>query len=134
MELKSLTYTSWASPALVSEDVDSILRSARINNPLQGLTGLLIFNGPAFLQILEGVEPAVDELVATLRADKRHTNLSIRDERTIDTRIFSDWAMAFLRLESDEFVGEKEVERALGRELPNAIRNMVRGITHSLTR
>ena len=66
MELKSLIYTSWASPSLSSEDVDSILDSARINNPLQGLSGILIFNGAHFMQILEGVEPSVDELVVRL--------------------------------------------------------------------
>jgi hypothetical protein len=134
VELKSLTYTSWASPGIVSADVDSILRSARVNNPLQGLTGILIFNGSAFLQILEGVAPAIDELVATLRSDRRHSNMSIRDERPIGARVFPGWGMAYLRLENEEFVGEREVERALGRDLPDSIRNMVRGVTHKLTR
>ena len=134
MQLKSLTYTSWANPGLKSEDVDSILGSARTNNPMQGLTGLLIFNGSAFLQILEGVEPAIDELVAVLRTDKRHSNISIRDERPLTARSFPGWAMAYLRLENDEFIGEHEIERALGRDIPPSVRNMVRGLTHGLTR
>ena len=134
MELKCLTYTSWASPGLVPADIDSILRSARINNSLQGLTGLLIFNGTTFLQILEGVAPAIDELVASLKKDRRHSNMSIRDERAIEARAFGDWSMAYLRLENGDFVGENEVERALGRDLPGSIRNMILGLTHNLTK
>lgn len=132
MELKSLTYTSWASPSLRTEDVDAILASARRNNPLQGLSGLLIFNGTNFMQILEGVEPAIDELVERLKVDRRHSNMSIRDERTIDQRVFPDWAMAYLRMEDDMFIGEEQVKRALQRDLPEPLRNMVRGLVHNL--
>lgn len=131
MKLKSLMYTSWASPGLRSGEVDSILEAARTNNPLQGLSGVLIFNGSHFLQILEGVEPAVDELVGRLKVDKRHSNMSIRDERWITQRIFPDWAMAYLLLKNDQFVGEAEVERLLQRDLPESLRNLIRGLTHS---
>ena len=132
MELKSLIYTSWANPSLRPEDVDSILASARINNPLQGLSGVLIFNGANFMQILEGVEPAIDELVARLKNDKRHSNMSIRDVRMIARRTFPDWAMAYLLLENGQFVGEAEVERLLKRDLPESLRNMIRGLTHAV--
>ena len=134
MELKSFTYTSWASPSLRPGDVDAILDSARANNPLQGLTGVLIFNGAYFMQILEGAEPAIDDLVGRLRTDKRHSNMSIRDERLIVGRTFPNWAMAYLRLEDGQFVGEAEVERVLTRDLPESLRNLIRGLTHSLIR
>lgn len=132
MLLKSLTYTSWATPGLLPADVESILQSARTNNPLQGLSGLLIFNGSAFLQILEGVEPAVDELFGQLRRDRRHSNMSVRDERMIERRSFPDWAMAYLRLEDGRFVGESAVERALTRDVPPNLLNIVRGLTHNV--
>lgn len=131
MLLKSLTYTSWANPGLSPADVESILLAARTNNPLQGLSGLLIFNGTAFLQILEGVEPAIDELVEKLKRDKRHSNMSIRDERPIDRRSFPDWAMAYLSLEDGRFIGEAAVERALTRDVPPNLLNIVRGLTHN---
>ena len=131
MKLKSLMYTSWASPGLRSPEVESILASARTNNPLQGLSGVLIFNGSHFLQILEGVEPAINELVVRLKGDKRHSNMSIRDERWITNRTFPDWAMAYLLLNNNQFVGEAEVERMLSRDLPEPLRNLIRGLTHS---
>ena len=134
MELKSLIYTSWAKPGLLPEDVDSILESARINNPLQGLSGVLIFNGAQFMQILEGVEPAIDELVARLKNDQRHSNISVRDDRRIERRSFASWSMAYVMLENGEFVGEAEIERLLQRDLPEPVRNMIRGMTHAVTK
>ena len=134
MELKSLTYTSWAKPGLRAEDVESILEAARINNPMQGLSGVLIFNGANFMQILEGVEPAVDELMARLKRDKRHSNIAIRDEQWIARRNFPNWAMAYVTLENGQFIGEAEVERLLNRDLSPSIRNMIRGLTYNLTK
>lgn len=42
MELKSLTYTSWARPGISDADVQAILRSARTNNPMDGVTGVQV--------------------------------------------------------------------------------------------
>ena len=131
MELKALTYTSWARPGIRQDEVDAVLASARINNPLDGITGVLIFNGSNFMQIIEGGDAAVDGLVERLKSDRRHSNMSIRDERMIEKRNFPDWSMAYLQLESGEFVGEAAVARALRRDLPPPLRNTVLGLTHA---
>ena len=132
MDLKALTYTSWARPGISADEVDAILSSARINNPLDGISGLLIFNGSAFMQILEGSEEAVDRLAGRLADDPRHSNMSIRDERPIDARTFPDWSMAYLMLDNGEFIGEAAVTSALNRDLPPQLRNIVLGLTHSI--
>jgi hypothetical protein len=128
VDTKALTYTSWARPGIGPEEVDAIMAAARVNNPLDGITGVLIFNGSAFLQILEGSRLAVDDLVKKLALDSRHSNMSIRDDRLIETRTFPDWSMAYLRLEDGEFVGDHAVKRALARDLPRPLRNIVLGI------
>ena len=132
--LKLLIYPSWARPDLSSADLDSILASARTNNPLEGITGLLIFNGTAFMQILEGGDEAIDLLAQRLAEDRRHSNMSIRDERPIERRAFPDWAMAYMQLQDGTFVGEEAVKRALARDLPETVRNIVRGLVHEVMR
>ena len=132
MDLKILTYTSWARAGIGPEEVDAIVSSARINNPLDGITGVLIFNGTAFMQILEGSEAAIEGLSSRLASDPRHSNMSIRDSRLIEKRSFPDWSMAYLRLENGKFEGEQEVERALRRDLPQPLRNIVLGLTHAI--
>jgi hypothetical protein len=131
-QLKALTYTSWARPGIGAAEVDAILGSARVNNPLDGLTGVLIFNGTAFVQIVEGSAAGVDALAARLQSDPRHFNMSIRDERAIETRTFPDWSMAFLRLDDGRFEGEEAVARALNRDLPQGLRNILLGLTHGI--
>lgn len=132
MHLKSLTYTSWARSTISDEEVESILWSARTNNPLDGLTGVLIFNGTAFMQVLEGAEVAVDEMTRRLGRDSRHFNMHVREERMIDQRAFPDWSMAFLRLDGGELVGEAAIQRALKRDVPESTRNIIKGLTLSL--
>lgn len=132
MSIKILIYTSWARPSLTAQDVDDILASARTNNPLEGITGVLIFNGTAFMQILEGGDDAIDRLARRLATDPRHSNMSIRDERPIERRSFPSWGMAYLQLRDGSFVGEAEVRRALERDLPDAIRNIARGLVHNV--
>ena len=132
MQLKTLTYTSWARAGLRPDEVDTILSSAKINNPLDGITGVLIFNGTAFMQILEGSEEAIDGLTSRLVSDPRHSNMSIRDRRLIETRSFPNWSMAYLRLETGEFQGQDEIVKALSRDLPQPVRNIVMGLTQSM--
>ena len=132
MELKSLTYTSWARPTLGPEDVEAILRSAQINNPLDGITGIMIFNGTAFMQVLEGSETGVRDLFQRLVNDQRHSNITIRREQMIAARSFPDWSMAYLRLEDRTFVGKKAVQRALLRDLPQPILNLMMGMSYAV--
>lgn len=132
MQLKSLTYTSWARPGFSEADLDGILQAARTNNPMDGITGLLIFNGGAFLQILEGAETAVDEMSQRLRADPRHFNMFVRAEQFIAGRAFPDWGMAYLRVDDGEFIGEQEVRRAFLRNVPESTRNVIKALTRSM--
>ncbi|HTK58766.1 MAG TPA: BLUF domain-containing protein [Lacunisphaera sp.] len=93
MDLKSLTYTSRAKLDLSADDLHDIHRTARELNSIDGITGLLVFNGTHFLQIIEGAEAAIDDLVARLRRDPRHSGLEVRDERKVEAHSFPDWSM-----------------------------------------
>jgi hypothetical protein len=103
MDLKSLTYTSRARLDLSADDLHAIHRSARELNSIDGITGLLVFNGTHFLQIVEGTAPAVDDLLARLHRDPRHSGLEVRDERTIAERSFPDWTMELVRVSASYF-------------------------------
>ena len=122
MTLKSLTYTSLASLDLRAEDLANIHRSARDSNVLEGITGLLIFNGTHFLQIIEGAPHAIDELVERLRRDPRHSGIEIRDQREIEQRSFPDWSMELVRVSGRYF----EAKQTLANRLPENIAEQVR--------
>lgn len=110
MHLKSLTYTSLANLDLTADDLHAIHRSAREHNAIDGITGLLVFNGTHFLQIVEGAEPAIDELLARLRRDPRHGSLEVRDERQVEARSFPDWSMELVQVSASYFEAKDRIE------------------------
>ena len=121
MSLKSLTYTSMASLDLTADDVEAILRTARECNAIEGITGLLIFNGAHFMQVVEGSSQAIDDLVERLRRDRRHSALEIRDERAIEERLFPDWTMELVRVKSGYHEAQDQLRASLPDTLPPQI-------------
>jgi hypothetical protein len=101
--LKSITYTSLARLDLEASDLEDIHRSARELNALEGITGLLIFNGTHFLQIVEGAPDAIDDLLDRLRRDPRHSGFELRDERKVDEPSFPDWSMELAHVSASYF-------------------------------
>ena len=133
MLLKSLTYTSIARLDLVEDDLIAIHRTARDLNALDGITGLLVFNGTRFLQIIEGAENAVDDLLERLRRDPRHSALEVRDERSIDQRSFADWSMELVKVKSDYFDARRTIAGRLPEGTPAAVREHIFRMTELIS-
>ena len=122
MSLTSVTYTSLARLDLQTSDLEDVHRTAREVNALEGITGLLVFNGTHFLQIIEGSEAAIDDLVERLRKDPRHTGFEIRDRRKVDARSFPDWSMEVVRVNAGYFQARDTIADRLPDTVPEAIR------------
>lgn len=133
MDLKSLTYTSLARLDLDAGDVEAIHRTAREVNALEGITGLLIFNGTHFLQIIEGTPHAIDELVERLRRDLRHSGLEIRDERQVAERSFPDWSMELVRVSAGFFDAKETIADRLPEGVPEPVRDRVIRMTEAIS-
>ncbi|HEX9946747.1 MAG TPA: BLUF domain-containing protein [Allosphingosinicella sp.] len=125
MQLKTLTYTSRARLDLRDEDLIDIHQTARHLNALDGVTGLLLFDGSRFLQIIEGGEAAVDNLVERLRMDSRHSAFEVRDERYVDRRSFGDWSMEFVRVSTGYRAAREEVATILPDAMAAPVRELV---------
>ena len=133
MDLKSLTYTSYAALDLQARQVEDIHRTARDLNALDGITGLLVFNGTRFLQVIEGSEAAVNDLVERLRRDPRHTGFEIRDERSIERRSFPDWSMELVQVEGTYFNAKATIEQAIPEGVDDTVRECVYRMTESIS-
>lgn len=90
-------YISSARPGQ-AVDVESILSVSRRNNDRVGLSGLLIFDGRRFLQVLEGEGAAVRATVQRIQTDPRHRAIVKLSERRVTEREFGEWAMAWNRV------------------------------------
>lgn len=122
MDLTSVTYTSLARLDLQTSDLEDIHRSARELNALDGITGLLVFNGTHFLQIVEGSHDAIDDLLQRLRNDGRHSGLEVRDERKIARRSFPEWVMELVRVKAGYFDAKDTIAHRLPGTVPEEIR------------
>lgn len=133
MSLKSLTYTSLARLDLDASDLESIHRAARELNALDGITGLLIFNGTHFLQIIEGSPRAIDDLVERLRRDPRHSGFEIREERAADSPSFPDWSMELVRVSASYFEAKETVAERLPGSVPSVVRDRILKMTEAIS-
>jgi hypothetical protein len=91
--LVRLMYASRAVPAIDHEELVTILRQSKANNPVSGVTGVLCFSGGIFLQVLEGGRSAVNRLYNRIAADPRHTDVELLLYEEIGERRFASWSM-----------------------------------------
>ena len=93
--MRQVVYTSVSNTASgrASDDCQAIMRVASARNGIDGITGLLYTEGSAFLQVIEGPEESVADLLASLYADPRHRDLLILVDCIVDDREFGDWMM-----------------------------------------
>lgn len=88
-----LTYVSIASDDITPADINAIEATAIRENQKRDVTGILLFNGRNFMQVLEGAPRDVLETYARLHDDPRHHGLIQIAYAPIETRAFPDWSM-----------------------------------------
>ena len=95
--MRQIIYSSisTARSGRADDDLAAILREAIAHNGLDGITGLLYCEDDRFLQVIEGPEESMASLVGRLERDRRHRDMEILIDCTIDTREFGDWAMVY---------------------------------------
>ena len=81
--------------------LDEILNRSRINNLMEGISGLLICNAGYFMQLLEGRKESVERLFQKISGDPRHINVEIVSEGETEQRMFSRWSMGFWDMENE---------------------------------
>ena len=91
----TLVYVSSATGQFAEADLPNLLRQSRLKNRRLGVTGLLLYEGGNFIQVLEGAPAAVDGLYETIERDPRHHRTIVLLRERIDRRRFPNWAMGF---------------------------------------
>ncbi len=101
----SIVYVSTAIASLSEAALLRLLRHARHTNQQAGITGVLMYGGGQFLQVLEGCPAAVRRLYARIEADPRHSHLEKLADGPLPRREFTDWHMSFAPLPAGYFDG-----------------------------
>lgn len=94
-------YLSRARPGLDENDIRRILEVSRANNAALGITGVLCGGRNDFIQVLEGPETNLIKLYSRILDDPRHSDCTLLSIAPIETRMFNDWSMGYVRNEKD---------------------------------
>ena len=101
MDIYRLVYTSRATQPFDAEALLALLEKARENNQRMGVSGMLLYVAPTFLQVLEGDLEVVESLYDLIEADPRHDDARILLREECEGRIFGDWTMGFVQADRE---------------------------------
>jgi hypothetical protein len=80
------------------EELVRLLHQSRKNNGPREITGMLLYSDGNFLQVLEGPDAAVEQLLETITRDPRHKGMMELLRGDLTERQFPDWTMGFHRV------------------------------------
>lgn len=122
--IRRLAYVSRPRTDLPATEIPRIVVSSRVNNVRHGLTGILVYTGTDFAQLIEGNPPTVATLWQRIGADDRHVDITLLLDEDDTAPWFDDWRVGYL---TDRGLGHRFAEwRARGRTLPGADRTALR--------
>jgi hypothetical protein len=105
-----LIYSSYTTE-FNNDSLKILLTQSREKNKKLGITGMLLFLGLKFVQLLEGEEKAVKTLYNEICLDARHKSVVLLNEGTTKEQMFAGWAMAFNSVYPEDFTNVEGLER-----------------------
>lgn len=112
MRVFQLAYLSFASEAF-DKDVDrgmgEILDVAVSNNKDLNITGMLLFKGGIFIQLLEGDKEDVLNLYGRIASDLRHEGLKVLVKQDNSERLFEHWSMSYQKIDNTSLILINEI-------------------------
>ena len=94
----SLVYVSSARVPFSDEQLRALLEQSRRDNSVSDISGMLLYKGGNFMQLLEGEELRVTSLYGKIAKDPRHSGSMVLLKSHAPDRMFADWSMAFRNL------------------------------------
>ena len=99
------TYTSVATRPLGVAEIANLVKHSRVSYASHNLTGILLYVGRTFFQVLEGEADAIEALYAKILVDPRHPRITRIIFDPIPRRCFEDSNMSLAVL-SPELLSE----------------------------
>ncbi len=91
--LARVVYRSRAVKSLSPPELHDLTAASQRRNRRDGITGLMLYDNENFFQWLEGPVDRVERLMASIRADSRHTDVQVLNEQPAEMRTFGAWTM-----------------------------------------
>ena len=107
--LRRLLYISKAyTDQDIKQNIDDILRVSRKMNAEKSVTGLLMYHQERFMQMIEGTDTCIEQLITNIKRDKRHYDVQVLVDGPVQDREFTTWSMGFANLDGIEYYEDNE--------------------------
>lgn len=97
--LTTLIYRSRSLQKFSQTDIEKLSAKAFSNNVKLNVTGILLFDGEYFLQVLEGPSEAVSAIFKKLSTDPRHSNIVTMLHGKEGKHRFGSWGMYYVKVD-----------------------------------
>lgn len=95
-----LVYTSRAKKRFSARALQSLVAGCYMRNTQRGITGVLLYGGGRFIQLLEGDKQVVESLYTNkIAKDPRHTDCMVLTRQQVEARLLPNWRMGRLYLD-----------------------------------
>ncbi len=98
----TVIYVSQSAHSFTNAELNTLSSKAASRNAELDITGLLLYSGKYFLQILEGDYNAVNTLFSQITSDTRHHSLIVLTGHPATERLFPKWSMGVVDLRLSE--------------------------------
>jgi len=88
--LTQIIYLSSAVKLMSNDELQALLNHSRPANEAKDISGMLIYDDGNFIQVLEGEEQRLDELLKIIHKDTRHKGVIEINREPIEKREFQE--------------------------------------------
>lgn len=113
----SLVYVSSAVHPFTPPELRELMDRSHTNNAKIGITGMLLYRGGNFMQLLEGEKHRVIKLYEYIKLDPRHTGILTLLSTEESERMFPQWSMAYRDLSDPAVTQQPGFSEFLGNDL-----------------
>ncbi len=104
MHLIAYTSEAVSCSAEIGSDLSDIVAIAKRENLTRGITGVLFYHKGKFLQVIEGRESDLRQLMDNIEKDVRHESLQVLIDTKVESRGFAQWNMDSFHLDDDHII------------------------------
>ena len=127
-----LIYVSYAVNKMTEDDLLLLHKESQERNEKHDLTGILLYKGQSFMQMIEGKKQVVMDLFHTIKNDNRHSSVITIMAGEIPERNFENWSMGFCNMDQvgdfphfDDYIQDNLALRSFQQDTEGAYKFMM---------
>jgi hypothetical protein len=95
--IRQVVYISQATGTFTESELNDLVEVSRRNNKKHCITGAMLHLENAFIQVIEGEDAAIGQLLEELHTDIRHQNIAVLSDKLAQARNFQNWSMGIVK-------------------------------------